>query len=71
MKMWLLIYIMECFDGNILKIDYENEDKYIFQKGATVLEMDSNGNTLNGHFIGYSPNIDKVISGIVKLKRMN
>ena len=59
------------FDGDVLKVDYENEKKYIFQKGTIIAKMDNKGNQLIGDFVGFSPAIDAVISGQIKVFRNN
>lgn len=59
------------FDGDILKIEYENINRGIFQKGSIALEMNAFGNALEGMFVGYSPNLKKIISGEGKLTNAN
>lgn len=58
------------FDGNILKIDYQNKNKYVFQKGTTVLRMNPEGRGMEGKFLGYSPNIDKIIHGTIHVEKI-
>lgn len=59
------------FDGNILKMDYENEKKYVFQAGAATLKLDDRGKSLMGKFVGYSPTLNSIIAGTVHLKRLS
>lgn len=59
------------FDGRILKFEYENKDKGIFQKGSAVLTLDDRGENLNGNFVGYSPTMSKVVTGKVTLSKQN
>jgi len=57
------------FDGNILKMEYENKDLGIFQKGSAIIEMNTFGNELKGNFVGYSPNLKQIISGDIIMKK--
>jgi hypothetical protein len=55
------------FDGYVLKIEYKNAKKHVFQYGSAVMKMNGKGDLLEGHFVGYSPMIGDVVSGRVKL----
>jgi hypothetical protein len=55
------------FDGRILKIDYRNKEEYIFQYGSIVVEMDDEGKTLTGFYVGYSPMFGRILHGRVNL----
>jgi hypothetical protein len=54
------------FDGNILKIDYQNIKKYIFQRGTVVIEMDAKGEKISGKFVGITPTNNEITSGDVE-----
>lgn len=51
------------FDGNILKVEYENKNKGIFQNGSMVFKLNDYGDKLTGKFVGYSPASNNIISG--------
>ena len=59
------------FDGRILKIEYESKQARIFQKGSIVGEMTPHGDTINGKFVGYSPELKRIISGEVTVSKVN
>ena len=51
------------FDGNILKIEYENKNREIFQTGSMVFKLNDYGDELTGKFVVYSPASNSIISG--------
>jgi len=55
------------FDGRILKINYKNKEKHVFQYGSIVMIMDNEGNKLNGMFVGYSPSLSLIVHGEINL----
>lgn len=57
------------FDGRVLKIEYENEQKTTFQKGSIIGKLSARGDELKGKFIGYSPEFEKIIDGEVKFTK--
>jgi len=63
-----LIFTNGMFDGIILKMDYQNEDKSIFQRGSAIIRMNGQGKVLNGRFVGYSPINDKIINSTLHLE---
>ncbi len=56
------------FDGHFIKIEYENKDKSIFQKGSFIARLDDFGKEIVGQFVGYSPTQEKIIHGNIKLR---
>lgn len=54
------------FNGHILKIEYEG-NLGVFHRGSMILEMNPNGDKLNGRFIGYSPNFKQIIGGDISM----
>jgi hypothetical protein len=56
------------FDGNILKIEYANEDLRVFQKGSIIMKLNAHATHLDGCFVGYSPGMERIISGEISLK---
>ena len=58
------------FDGNVLKIEYRNELARIYQKGTLVVELDAYGTKFNGQFVGYSPSMEKIITGHVSCSKL-
>jgi len=60
-----LVLFNGLFDGNVLKVEYRNKLSYVFQAGSVVVEMNARGDELNGKFVGYSPQQNKIISGEV------
>jgi len=59
------------FDGNLLKLEYENEQGHVFQKGTIVGEMTAYGDTISGKFVGYSPEFKMIISGEITFSKEN
>ena len=54
-----------------LKFEYKNIDSSKLSFGYMILELSTNGDELNGAFLGYAPISGRLTSGDVKLKKCN
>jgi hypothetical protein len=57
------------YDGKLLKLEYENEQGHVFQKGSIIGEMTPYGDTINGKFVGYSPELGRIVNGEIKFSK--
>jgi len=53
-----------------IKFEYKNPDESIIQFGSSILDLSSDGKTLNGKFIGYGSATNRIVNGEVMLKRV-
>ena len=56
-------------NDRFLKMDYHNQNKGIIQFGSFIFELSANNSELNGEFLGFGPNTQKIISGKVSLTK--
>jgi len=57
------------FDGAILRITYRNAESTVLQHGNIHLELEPDGRTMTGGFIGYGYRSKKVVFGSILLSK--
>jgi hypothetical protein len=57
------------YHDRFIKFDYKNENETIMQFGSAVVDLSSDGKTLNGKYVGYGSKTNQIVSGDVCLKR--
>lgn len=57
------------FHNKFLKMDYANGNARVMMFGCGMLELDGQGDTLRGEYVGYGGLNDTVVSGTIVLKR--
>ena len=56
-------------DNSSMRIDYRDKNPQVIRHGCTIIKLGPRARTLEGHFVGYSPELGRVITGQVLLKK--
>ena len=56
-------------DDSFIKFDYRDKRLHVVRFGSTIVKLNANGDELNGYYLGYRPDEEKIVSGVVKLKK--
>ena len=58
------------FDGRIIKFDYVNRDSTVIQLGTVYGILSSNGQNIQGYFLGYGQDTEDFVRGSVFFKKI-